>query len=656
MGALSIPEPTGLRYALYIQELREFFAFSGLAYGSPDDVFAVIERIQNNPSFAEDLSSLVRAAILREGGSMPHGQLLEILAIAVGGPAMEHAPQTHRTPLRQLLSFLTGVLRRPWNLPPGERAEVLPFPTEFPTASPEATPLATALPETPAPQAAAPVPTAPAIAPPLVATNLATALLKATTLEAASPETPFPATAPLPTPPPEIALPDVARLETAPLAITPLEAIAFDPPEPPPQLPAPELEVHPEPPAPMPVLATVVQPEPAQLELQQPELSNPHPSPLTAPPDAQPDPIPALAKLLEPPSGPASALGLEPPPDQEAAEASPSAADQAEDRAPTFAPWVVPQRSPRPMNPQPRRMAWIYRPMREIAAVGVCALLIAGLVAVALRPGSSLSSEAQPAPAPSPSRNSSPAPLPVSPAPAPVATLPAPSVPPAAEPVPPNPVQPTPSQTPSSGSHPLASASAPATATPQKPHTGVSDRDYIAPPTAHYYNGWGPANQTAATKPASPASAPSAAAPVTASAAANTKSEQSYGPYQPAAPIERRPGAASFVTPGDIPSAPHLFALSSSALAPNLISAPFPEYPRMARLAHVQGPVVVEALIDKDGTVTVTRVVSGHRLLRGAAVSAVQRWLYRPYRVDGHPVQVSTTLTITVAPRLTTSY
>jgi outer membrane biosynthesis protein TonB len=65
---------------------------------------------------------------------------------------------------------------------------------------------------------------------------------------------------------------------------------------------------------------------------------------------------------------------------------------------------------------------------------------------------------------------------------------------------------------------------------------------------------------------------------------------------------------------------------------------------------------VVDAVIDKDGTVTVTRVVSGHRLLRSAAVTAIQRWLYRPYRVDGHPVQVSTTLTITVAPRLSSSY
>lgn len=148
MGALPIPEPIGLRYAPYIQELREFFAFSGLQYGSPDDVFAVIERIQNSPAFVEDLTSLVRAAILREGGAMPQGQLLEILAVAVGGTEMEHAPQTHRQPLRQLLAFIAGVLRRPWNLPPGERSEILSFPSEPqpPVDTPPDAPFVTASP------------------------------------------------------------------------------------------------------------------------------------------------------------------------------------------------------------------------------------------------------------------------------------------------------------------------------------------------------------------------------------------------------------------------------------------------------------------------------------------------------------------------------
>jgi TonB family protein len=81
-------------------------------------------------------------------------------------------------------------------------------------------------------------------------------------------------------------------------------------------------------------------------------------------------------------------------------------------------------------------------------------------------------------------------------------------------------------------------------------------------------------------------------------------------------------------------------------MAANLVSAPEPSYPMIARLAHIEGQVILQAVIAKDGTVSTTRVLRGNRLLRGAAEDAVRRWLYRPYRVNGRPVDVATIVTV----------
>jgi TonB family protein len=81
-------------------------------------------------------------------------------------------------------------------------------------------------------------------------------------------------------------------------------------------------------------------------------------------------------------------------------------------------------------------------------------------------------------------------------------------------------------------------------------------------------------------------------------------------------------------------------------MAANLISSADPEYPLLARLAHVQGQVILQAVIAKDGTVEATRVLRGNHLLRGAAEDAVRRFRYRPYRVDGRPVDVATIVTV----------
>jgi len=81
--------------------------------------------------------------------------------------------------------------------------------------------------------------------------------------------------------------------------------------------------------------------------------------------------------------------------------------------------------------------------------------------------------------------------------------------------------------------------------------------------------------------------------------------------------------------------------------AANLIHQVNPIYPRLAQQARAQGVVVLAAVISKEGTVESLRVVTGHPLLNQAALDAVKQWLYRPTMLNGDPVEVETTITVT---------
>jgi hypothetical protein len=129
MGALPTPEPVVVRYATYVEELHEFLDTYGIPYGSPDDIFPVAERLRSPGPFAGDLSLVIRAILFSEGGSMPRAQLLQVLALAIGGPEMERAPKEYAQPLRQIFAFLTAVRGRPLNGPPGTGGQLVPFPS-----------------------------------------------------------------------------------------------------------------------------------------------------------------------------------------------------------------------------------------------------------------------------------------------------------------------------------------------------------------------------------------------------------------------------------------------------------------------------------------------------------------------------------------------
>ena len=78
----------------------------------------------------------------------------------------------------------------------------------------------------------------------------------------------------------------------------------------------------------------------------------------------------------------------------------------------------------------------------------------------------------------------------------------------------------------------------------------------------------------------------------------------------------------------------------------NLIHKVQPGYPALARTARIQGAVVLEAVISKQGTIENLRVLAGHPMLVLAAREAVRQWRYRPYILNNEPVEVETQITV----------
>ncbi|HEX4580652.1 MAG TPA: energy transducer TonB [Acidobacteriaceae bacterium] len=87
--------------------------------------------------------------------------------------------------------------------------------------------------------------------------------------------------------------------------------------------------------------------------------------------------------------------------------------------------------------------------------------------------------------------------------------------------------------------------------------------------------------------------------------------------------------------------------VASGVISGNKIGGPNPIYPDRAKQAHIQGKVVMQARIGTDGRIHQLRVVSStDDLLSIAAVSAVERWVYKPYMLQSKPVSVKTTINV----------
>ena len=93
------------------------------------------------------------------------------------------------------------------------------------------------------------------------------------------------------------------------------------------------------------------------------------------------------------------------------------------------------------------------------------------------------------------------------------------------------------------------------------------------------------------------------------------------------------------------PPPAHMVRLSSMREG-DLIYKVKPQYPSLARSARIQGSVVLEAVISRQGMIENLRVLSGHPMLVRAAIDAVIQWRYRSYVLNNEPVEVETQITV----------
>lgn len=90
------------------------------------------------------------------------------------------------------------------------------------------------------------------------------------------------------------------------------------------------------------------------------------------------------------------------------------------------------------------------------------------------------------------------------------------------------------------------------------------------------------------------------------------------------------------------PPARRIVRVGGDVKPPVPLSTPNPRYPAVAFAAHVEGLVVIDAIIDEQGNVVQARVIEGPPLLVAAALDAVAKWKYQPTYLNGQAVAIST--------------
>jgi TonB family protein len=103
--------------------------------------------------------------------------------------------------------------------------------------------------------------------------------------------------------------------------------------------------------------------------------------------------------------------------------------------------------------------------------------------------------------------------------------------------------------------------------------------------------------------------------------------------------------------PEETKSGPEIANFGIASLGPgeaarNLVSKVTPIYPAEAKKAGIQGTVTLHAVISKDGKIENLHLVSGPAELQQPALDAVRQWVYRPYLLDGKPVEVQTKINV----------
>jgi len=105
------------------------------------------------------------------------------------------------------------------------------------------------------------------------------------------------------------------------------------------------------------------------------------------------------------------------------------------------------------------------------------------------------------------------------------------------------------------------------------------------------------------------------------------------------------PGGDATVAGGSDPSSPGRVRISAEAL--QVLSHPVdPNYPLLAREMKVQGSVILDAYIARDGSIQALKIVSGPTILATAAMEAVRQWRFKPYLQAGQAVETEARITV----------
>ena len=129
----------------------------------------------------------------------------------------------------------------------------------------------------------------------------------------------------------------------------------------------------------------------------------------------------------------------------------------------------------------------------------------------------------------------------------------------------------------------------------------------------------------------------------------------------PSSPIVRVGESAPLPPTSAVPSEtvdagkPHVGEFGKPLIDPRMAETKLtgrvePQYPQMAKIAHIQGDVVLHILIDKQGHVAKVEQKSGHPILIQAAKDAVSKWDYQPFLLNGQPTDVETFVTVKFRP------
>jgi TonB family protein len=144
------------------------------------------------------------------------------------------------------------------------------------------------------------------------------------------------------------------------------------------------------------------------------------------------------------------------------------------------------------------------------------------------------------------------------------------------------------------------------------------------------------------TRPAT-TNAPAPSPPATAQAAArgDSSNNRSAMADRTVVPAEREP--VDDISNADMAGA---VRVAPAVMDAHLIASRVPVYPETAKIDGIEGSVLIQAIISTEGTVKRVHVLQGDSHLRSAAIEAVYKRRYRPYLLNGRPVDVATTITV----------